>query len=59
MTIKKKFIFTFEINCIIYFFKIFINKKIFIKTIKKAKIIQQLIGIVRALMNTIESISKI
>ena len=50
--------FTFEIHCIIYFFKIFINKKIFINTIKKAKIIKQLIGIVRDLMNTIESISK-
>ena len=51
--------FTFEINCIIYIFKIFINHEIFIKTIKKAKIIQQLQGIVRVLMNTIESISKI
>ena len=51
--------FTFEINCIIYFFKIFINQKIFIKTIKKAKIIQQFKGIVHALMNTFESISKI
>ena len=51
--------FTFKINCIIYFFKIFINQKIFIKTIKNAKIIQQLKGIVRALMNTIELISKI
>ena len=34
----KKFIFIFEMNYIIYFLKIFINKKIFKKTIKDAKI---------------------
>ena len=34
----KKIIFIFEINCIICFFKIFINQKTFKKTIKEAKI---------------------
>ena len=34
----KKIIFIFEIICIIYFFKIFINKKIFKKTINETKI---------------------
>ena len=47
----KKFIFIFEINC-------FIKIKKYI-LLRRPRLIQQLIGIVRTLINIIESVSKI